>query len=101
MPPRKEVRKRDKPKGRKRTKMERVRQSFRDLHREHGIERLLQWYDEDCKSPPKRGRVPTPRSWLMPFSEPVRMTNSTGKAKTPFRFVQQGFRKKRRKAHKI
>src|SRR5262245_41106114 len=48
----------------------------------------------------KRGRVPTPSSWLIPFSEPVRMTNSAGKAKTPFRFVQQRLRKKRRKARK-
>ena len=89
-----------KPKGRKRTKMERARQAFRDLHRDPniGIERLLQWYEEDCRSPPKRGRVPTPRSWLIALSEPVRT-----KDRMPNADWQRGVRTKppRRKAHKI
>jgi hypothetical protein len=46
------------------------RRRFRALYRKYTIERLIQWYEEDRRSPPQRGRVPF--SWLMPLSEPVR-----------------------------
>jgi len=62
-----------KPKVRRRTKMERYRQAFRVLHRKFGIAQLFQWYDEDCKSPPQRGRPrAVTRGWFAPLSEPVR-----------------------------
>jgi hypothetical protein len=91
MPPRK-------PKVRPRTKMEHDRQRFRVLYREYTIERLKQWYEEDCRSPPKRGRRPV--KWFMPLSEPVRAKAITDR--TPQLCYPKNIRTKppRRKAHK-
>jgi len=69
--------------------MVRDRQAFRVLHRRYGIEQLIRWYEEDCKSPPQRGRVPF--SWFMPLSEPVRAKTITERMTNP----------PRRKARKI
>jgi hypothetical protein len=61
---------------------------------------LIQWYEEDRRSPPKLGRVPTPSSWLMPLSEPVRAKAIT--ERTPQLHYPKNIRTKppRRKAHK-
>jgi hypothetical protein len=71
MPPRKP--KVHPPKGRKRTKIERARLEFRALHTDFSIERLIQWYNEDCENPPRRGRPRRIMSWFKPLSEPVQL----------------------------
>src|SRR6516165_10447864 len=46
------------PKVRPLSPIERYRRDFRYLYRKVGVEQLLQWYKEDCKSPPRRGAPP-------------------------------------------